>query len=111
MRAGVFALAVLTLGGFASNWSDPMDVVKKMVIGAIWIVVIDVAVRYVIRFNVLGYFLILASLALVAGASELLGQPDHFYRTNGYGVLMALAVLYVWPFFAWSRGTSAPAAS
>jgi membrane protease YdiL (CAAX protease family) len=111
MRAGVFALAVLTLGGFASNWSDPMDVVKKMVIGAIWIVVIDVAVRYVIRFNVLGYFLILASLALVAGASELLGQPDHLYRTNGYGVLMALAVLYVWPFFAWSRGTSAPAAS
>jgi len=111
MRAGVFALAVLTLGGFASNWSDPMDVVKKMVIGAIWIVVIDVAVRYVIRFNVLGYFLILASLALVAGASELLGQPDHLYRTNGYGVLVALAVLYVWPFFAWSRGTSAPAAS
>ena len=111
MRAGVFALAVLTLGGFASNWSDPMDVVKKMVIGAIWIVVIDVAVRYIIRFNVLGYFLILASLALVAGASELLGQPDHLYRTNGYGVLMALAVLYVWPFLAWSRGTSAPAAS
>jgi membrane protease YdiL (CAAX protease family) len=111
MRASAFALAVLSLGGFASNWSDPRDVVKKMVISAIWIAVIDVAVRYVIRFNVLGYFLILASLALVAGASEQLGQPDHFYRTNVYGVLIALGVLYVWPFFAWSRGASAPSGS
>jgi hypothetical protein len=111
MRAGVFVLAVLTLGGLASNWSDPMDVAKKMVLGAMWIIVIDLAVRYLIRFNVLGYFLILASLVLVAGASELLGHPDHFYRTNGYGVLMALAALYIWPFFAWSRGTSVPAAS
>jgi membrane protease YdiL (CAAX protease family) len=111
MRAGVFALAVLTLGGFASNWSDPMDVVKRIVIGAMWIAVIDVTVRYVIRFNVLGYFLILTSLVLLAGASELLSQPEHFYRTNGYGVLMVLAALFLWPLFAWQRGTSMPAAS
>jgi hypothetical protein len=112
MRASVFALAVLTLGGFASNWSDPMDVVKKMVIGAIWIVVIDVTIRYVIRFNVLGYFLIMASLALLAGAGELLRQPDHFYRTNGYAVWMALVALFLWPLFAWGRGTtSGPAAN
>jgi membrane protease YdiL (CAAX protease family) len=111
MRAGVFVMAVWTLGGLSSNWSDPMDVAKKMVLGAMWIIVIDLAVRYLIRFNVLGYFLVLASLALVAGASELLGHPDHFYRTNGYGVLIALAALYTWPFFAWSRGTSATAAS
>jgi hypothetical protein len=111
MRAGVFALAVWTLGGLGSNWSDPMDVAKKMALAAMWIVVIDLAVRYLVRFNVLGYFLILASLALLSGANELLRQPDHFYRANGHGVLMALAALYVWPFFAWSRGTSTPAAS
>jgi hypothetical protein len=110
MRAGVFALVVLSLGGFASNWSDPRDVAMKMVIAVMWIVAIDVTVRYVVRFNVLGYFLILASLVLLAGASELLGQPDHFYRVNGYGVLTALAVLLVWPLFAWSRANSAPAA-
>jgi hypothetical protein len=111
MRAGVFVLAVWTLGGLSSNWSDPMDVAKKMVLGAMWIIVIDLAVRYVIRFNVLGYFLILASLVLLSGANELLRHPDHFYRTNGYGALIALAALYSWPFFAWSRGTSTAAAS
>src|SRR5260370_3886795 len=108
----VFALGVLTLGGFASNWCERMDDVKKMVIGAIWIVVIDVTIRYVIRFNVLGYFRIMASLALLAGAGELLRQPDHFYRPNGYAVWMALVTLFLWPLFAWRRGTtSAPAAS
>jgi membrane protease YdiL (CAAX protease family) len=111
MRAGVFALAVWALGGFASNWSDPMDVIKKMVIGAMWIVVIDVTVRYVIRFNVLGYFMISASLVLLAGAGELLGHPDHFYRVNGYAVLMALAALFVWPLLAWRRGTLVRVAS
>jgi membrane protease YdiL (CAAX protease family) len=112
MRAGVFMLAVWTLGGLSSNWSDPMDVAKKMVLGAMWIVVIDVAVRYVIRFNVLGYFLILAGLALLAGAAELLRQPDYFYRTNGYGAVMALVVLFLWPLFAWGRATtSRPAAN
>ena len=111
MRAGVFALAVLSLGGFQSNWSDPTDVVKKMVIAAMWIAVIGLTVRYVIRFNVLGYFLILASLVLVAGASQLLGQPDHFYRANGYGALIALALLFAWPLFAWRRATSMPALS
>jgi hypothetical protein len=111
MRAGVFALAVWALGGFASNWSDPMDVIKKMVIGAMWIVVIDVTVRYVIRINVLGYFMISASLVLLAGAGELLGHPDHFYRVNGYAVLMALAALFAWPLLAWRRGTLVRVAS
>ena len=111
LRAGIFALAVLSLGGFQSNWSDATDVVKKMVVAAMWIAVIDLTVRYVIRFNVLGYFLILASLVLVAGASQLLGQPDHLYRANGYGTLIALALLFAWPLFAWRRAISMPALS
>lgn len=111
MRAGVFALAVWTLGGFSSNWSDPLDVAKKMLIGALWIVVIDVTVRYVIRFNVLAYFLILASLALLTGASELLRQPDHFYQINGYALVAALVALFLWPLFAWLRRTSTPAST
>jgi hypothetical protein len=112
MRAGVFALAVLALGGFGANWHDPMDITKKMIIAAVWIAVIDLAVRHIIRFNVLGYFLIIAGLALLGGAGELLHHPDYFYRANGYGVLTALAALFAWPLIAWRRAaTGAVAAS
>ena len=103
LRAGVFVLAVLALGGFAANWHDPMDVAKKMVIAAVWIGVIDVMVRYVVRFNVLGYFLIVAGLFLLGGAGEMLRHPDYFYRVNGYGLLLGLVVLFGWPLVAWRR--------
>jgi membrane protease YdiL (CAAX protease family) len=103
LRASVFVLAVLALGGFGANWHDPMDVAKRMIIGAVWIAVIDLAVRYVIRFNVLGYFLILAGLALLGGAGEMLGHPDYFYRANGYGVLVGLVLLFGWPLVGWRR--------
>src|SRR4029077_8771608 len=90
LRVSVFVLAVLALGGIGANWHDPMDVAKKMIIGAVWIAMIDLAVRYVVRFNVLGYFLILAGIALLGGAGEMLRHPDYFYRANGYGTLVAL---------------------
>jgi membrane protease YdiL (CAAX protease family) len=104
LRALIFVVAVFALGGFAANWHDPMDVAKKMVIAAVWIGVIDVTVRYLVRFNVLGYFLIVAGLFLLGGAGEMLGHPDYFYRTNGYGVLVALVILFGWPLVAWRRG-------
>jgi hypothetical protein len=55
--------------------------------------------------------MISASLVLLAGAGELLGHPDHFYRVNGYAVLMALAALFAWPLLAWRRGTLVRVAS
>jgi hypothetical protein len=61
-------------------------------------------VRYVVRFNVLGYFLILAGLALVGGGGEMLRQSDYFYRANGYGLILALLLLFAWPLVAWQRG-------
>jgi Type II CAAX prenyl endopeptidase Rce1-like len=103
LRAPVFVLAVLALGGFVANWHDPMDVAKKMVIGAVWIAAIDLAVRYLIRFNVLGYFLILAGLSFLAGAGEMLRHPDYFYQANGYGVVASLVLLFGWPLVAWRR--------
>jgi membrane protease YdiL (CAAX protease family) len=103
-RALVFVLAVLAVGGIGANWHDPMDVAKKMIIGALWIAVIDLAVRYVVRFNVLGYFLILTGIALLGGAGEMLGHPDYLYRVNGYGILTGLVVLFGWPLVAWQRG-------
>jgi len=104
LRAGVFVLAVLALGGFAANWHDPMDVAKKMVTAAIWIGVINVMVGYVVRFNVLGYFLMVTGLFLLGGAGEMFRHPDYFYRANGYGILLGLVVLFGWPLVAWRRG-------
>jgi hypothetical protein len=103
MRAVLLGGAVLALGGFTSNWHDPMDVAKKMVIGAVWILTIDLAVRYVIRFNLLGYFLILASLALLGGAAEMLKNPERFYQLNGYALVAGLVALLAWPVVAWRR--------
>lgn len=104
LRPGVFLLAVVALAGFAANWHEPTDVAKKMIIAAIWIGVIDVMVRYVVRFNVLGYFLIAAGLFLLGGAGEMLRHPDYFYRANGYGLILALVVLFGWPLVAWRLG-------
>jgi hypothetical protein len=109
MRVSVFVLAIFALGGFSANWHDPMDVAKKMVMAAVWIGVINIAIRYVVRFNVLGYFLIFVGLALLGGAGEMLRHPDYFYRINGYGVLMELVVLLGWPLVAWQRGKREPA--
>jgi membrane protease YdiL (CAAX protease family) len=103
LRALLFVLAVWTLGGLGINWHDPMDMVKKMIIAAVWVAVIDLAVRYVVRFNVMGYFLIMAGLALLAGIAEMLQHPDYFYRANGYGLVLALVGLFAWPLVAWVR--------
>jgi hypothetical protein len=56
------------------------------------------------RFNILGCFLIVAGSSLLGGASELLSQPDSFYRANGYAVLLALILLFAWPLMTWRRG-------
>ena len=58
-------------------------------------------VRYLMRFNLLGCFLVVAGTSLVTGAAEMLAQPDAFYRGNGYAVLLMLALLFAWPLAAW----------
>jgi len=56
----------------------------------------------------LGYFLILASLVLVAVAMRVCGQPDHFTEQRVMAALTAGA-LFAWPLFAWRPGNSMPA--
>jgi hypothetical protein len=61
-------------------------------------------VRRVMRFNLLGCFLVAAGTSLFGGAAELLAQPNSFYRANGYAVLLALCLLFTWPLAAWRFG-------
>ena len=102
----LFVGAVALAGG---SWGSPSDLVKQFLARLILLSFIVFGVRQVMRFNVLGCFLVIAGASLLGGAVELLSQPDSFYRANGYAVLLALVLLFGWPFAAWRMGDSARA--
>jgi membrane protease YdiL (CAAX protease family) len=107
LRVPLFFLGVLALVG--SNWISPAGFVQHFVGMAITLGLLILGVRYVMRLNILGCFLIVAGSSLFGGAAELLAQPDAFYRANGYAVVLALVLLFAWPFAAWRMGSSAAA--
>jgi hypothetical protein len=102
-------ILLLLLGALSvvpGNWGSPADLAKQFLARLILIIVLTVGVRQVMRFNILGCFLIVAGTSLLGGASELLSQPDSFYRANGYALRLALVLLFAWPFLAWRIGGS-----
>jgi membrane protease YdiL (CAAX protease family) len=101
LRILLFLIGALAL--MRGNWGSPADFAKQLAAELISLGVLVFGVRYLMRFNILGCFLVVAILALVGAAGELLGQPDHFYRLNGYAVVVALLLLLAWPFLAWRQ--------
>ena len=102
---------VLLLAGSLSlvggSWGSPADFAQRLLAQFIVLGIVAVGVRYIMGFNILGCFLAVAATSLLGGAAELLSQADSFYRANGYGVLMALVLLFAWPLLAWRTGESA----
>ncbi len=98
VRALLFVLAAAALVG---SWGSPGDFVKQFLGRAILIAVIVWGVRHVLHKNVLGCFLVAASITLLGGAADLLSQPNPFFRANGNALLLALGLLFLWPFLAW----------
>ena len=97
-------LLILLIGALAlvgGSWGSPADLAKQFLARLILLSVLAFGTRVVMRFNVLGCFLIVAGTSLISGATELLGQPDSFYRANGYAIVLALILLFAWPFAAW----------
>jgi membrane protease YdiL (CAAX protease family) len=88
------------------SWGNPSDLAKQLLARLILLGVLILGVRYVMRFNILGCFLVVAGISLLGGTAELLPQPDSFYRANGYAVLLALVVLFASPFVAWRASDS-----
>jgi membrane protease YdiL (CAAX protease family) len=99
LRFLFFVLGVMYLAG--SDWGNGTDFAKQFAGAAILLGVIVFGVRRVMRFNALGCLLVVALLSLLGAATQLLAQPDAFYRTNGYGVVLAIGLLLALPLSAW----------
>jgi len=99
LKALVFLVA--TFAAMPSNWGSPADYAKQWIAETILLAVLVLGVRYVMRFNIFGCFLVVALISLASGAAELLGQPDRFYRLNAYAVVAALVLLLAWPLMNW----------
>jgi len=115
VRQPLLRISLLVAGALAltgGEWGSPADLGKQFLGRLILLAVVASGVKLLMRFNLLGCFLVVASTSLVGGAAELLGQPDSFYRANGYAVLLALGLLFAWPLAAWLlRTTGSPARS
>jgi membrane protease YdiL (CAAX protease family) len=57
-------------------------------------------VSKLVRFNMLGYFLLFATMTAAQSAAELLSQPNSFFRANGAAVCIAALLLLAWPLVA-----------
>ena len=99
LRFVFFLLAVMFMTG--SDWGNGTDFAKQFIGAAILLAVIVFGVRRVMQFNVLGGVLVVACLSLLGAAAQLLAQPDAFYRTNGYAVILAIGLLLALPLSAW----------
>ena len=119
LLTGTFALAAAFLGAelrvrwlrlvlfialaaaLVSDWGSPGDFTKQFLASVLLLGVVVFGFRRVVRFNLLGCFLVAVSVALLGGVVELVSQSDGFYRAQGHLVLAALVLLLTWPLVAW----------
>ncbi len=86
---------------FVSGWGSTADFLGQFVANIIVLGAIVFGIRRVARFNMLGWFLVIACSGLLSGALELLAQPNTFYHQQGYIVTVALGILLLWPLMTW----------
>lgn len=97
---------------FVVSYGSAADFLKQFLAGVILLAVVAIGMRRVVRFNLLGLFLVTMCTAMLGAAAALVGQSDAFYRTNGYGILLAVVLLLAWPLLTWRlRGQAASSAT
>ncbi len=84
-----------------SDWGSTGDFLQQFAATAVILGVVVFGIRQIARFNMLGWFLVIACTSLLGGAIELLSQPNRFYQMQGYLVMAALALLLLWPLVTW----------
>jgi hypothetical protein len=101
MQVAILGLVAILLTPQSGSTGDfaQSALVTFVQFGAIWW-----GARRIVRFNLLGYFLVAMLLALVPAAADLLRQPNPFFHANGWLVVAAVVALLLWPLVEWRRG-------
>ena len=104
------ALFIALAASLVSDWGSPADFLKQFLMSVLLLGVVVFGFRRVVRFNLLGCFLVVASVSLLGAAVELVTQSNGFYRSQGQLVLAAMVILLLWPLVAWriNSGKQAP---
>jgi membrane protease YdiL (CAAX protease family) len=105
MRA---ALMILYAALMATNMATPGAFFREAAFQLVAVAALWYGVTHIARFNVLGYFLLAAIIALVPVAIELLEQPNPYLHANGYAVLAFALAILAWPLLRWQRGAARP---
>jgi hypothetical protein len=103
MQAGMVVLVAVLL---ATNAATPGTFLQEAafhvaIFAALWL-----SVKHIVRFNVLGYFLLAAMTALIPDAIELLAQPNASFRANGFAVIVCAILTLTWPIMSWLRNAT-----
>lgn len=87
-------LAALALFS-VTRWGGSGDFAQTAVFGFLELAVIWWGARYLVRLNLLGYFLLTMLLILSPAIGELIQQPNIYYRLNGVALIGVAAFLLV----------------
>jgi hypothetical protein len=100
MRAALLLLfAVLMATDVATPGAFFRDATYHLVaLSVVWY-----GVKHIARFNVLGYFLLAATMTMVPAAIELLRQPNPYLHANGYAIVACVLAMLAWPLVKWQR--------
>jgi membrane protease YdiL (CAAX protease family) len=105
MRA---ALALLIAALLATNVATPGAFFRDAAFRLLMVAVVWLGVTRIVRFNLMGYFLMSSMIVLVPAAVELLQQPNSYFHANGYALVAFAFSLLLWPLIE-RRRRSAPA--
>ncbi len=101
-----WARVLLLFGLVLSQVASPISAgqfAQQFLLQAFSLAVVWFGVSRFIRFNLLGYFLLLAGSSLLQSAVNCITQPNPYIRANGAAILVMLALLLLWPLMAWLR--------
>jgi hypothetical protein len=87
----LYLLTALVLTGAPANGPD---FAKHLLLAGVQLGVVWFFVTRVVRFNLLGYYLLAASAPLIGSAIEMFRQPVFFYRLNGAVCVVGLGMLF-----------------